>query len=212
MKRLMILFALCLFPSLVSTPVYAVQLEQGRYIRWGNALLLGRDRATHSQWGVEWIPTSLIGSAGSLTISDGVYLYNGRTVTVTQPFDATTGILFEDAGRYERYSGNYYNDLYFEWETNYNGSELQMQILRQGLDGKRTLIWAQPLSGFQYGPTTITPSVNFVDGEQTIFSLVVVPEPPTWIALGFFATCLLLSQTCPRNLLSDKGSLPCIVG
>ena len=209
MKRWMILIALCLFPSLVSTPVQAVQLEQGWYAKWGWTALYGHDNLTNSQFGVSWYPTSPTGDSGPINIQSWGYLTHGRIVTVSLAVDMPTGTLFEDFGRYYHVPNNAYDQLYFEWETNYDAAKMQLQVIRKHLDGASELFWTQSLSGHQFAAADFTHVIPIIrDGEQIVFRLAVVPELPGWVVLGFFAACLLLSRTCARNILSDKGSLP----
>jgi hypothetical protein len=209
MKRWMILIALCLFPSLVPSPAHAVQLEQGWFVKWGWTALYGHDNLTNSQFGVSWYPTSPTGDSGPINIQSWGYLSHGRIVTVSQSVDVPPGTLFEDFGRYYHVPNNAYDQLYFEWETNYDAAKMQLQVIRKHLDGASELFWTQSLSGHQLGYINIEHIYPVIlDGEKIEFQLVVVPEPPTWLVLGLFTACLLLSRTCARNLLSDKGSLP----
>jgi len=226
MHRWMILIALCLFPSLVPTPVHAVQLEVGWYAVFGDSQLYAYDLGNHAGWGSDWYPASSIGSTGLLQVSDGGLVPNGRTVTITQNADVRPGVLFEDVGSYTM-SGPYYEDFMFGWTTNYDTTKLQLQVVRRGIDGQKTVVWFQPSSGGQVGlSNALAYQPPLVDGEQIGFRLIVVPEPAAATVLvlgmmtvavactrrgrllGLVAACLLLSRVCPFKAAREEGTRP----
>jgi len=209
MKRLMILIALCLFPSLVCTPVHAVQLEQGWYARFGFVGLIGNDKSLHTEWGSPWRPTIPLGNSGPLTVTDALPSFlSGRTFKISRTFVVSPGLLIEDEGLIVSPAPEFHQ-LGFSWESSYDATRLQLRVVRRKSDQSDEIIWTQTESGYQVGPGDCSfVSRPLINGEKIVFQLVAVPELPTWIALGFFAACLLLSRACSFNPVKEKGVLP----
>ncbi|MEI6913728.1 MAG: hypothetical protein WCL39_01200 [Armatimonadota bacterium] len=200
----MILIALCLFPSLVSTPVHAVQLEAG----WTAQFSIGDLRGTNEigDWGGTWVPVSLTGQFGPLDVEPNPWPVSfGRLVTVTHAAEVGTGPLWEDRGTIPDFF-LYYQTVSISWYTNYDAGRLRLQLIDQTQYGSG-VVWEQKISGPAIGRTNLS-IILLAPTDHLVVRLSVVPELPGWMVLGSFAACLLLSRTCARNILSDKGSLP----
>ncbi|MEI6913729.1 MAG: hypothetical protein WCL39_01205 [Armatimonadota bacterium] len=196
MNRWVILITLCLFPSLVPTPVHAVQLEQGWYVGFDGVGIFGNDYSTGQEWMETWKPESSQGVFGFLRVDNvSPYIAPGRTVTIIGSTSVSAGIIFEDTGA-TLPEAPFWTFIDFSWKSNCDLSKLQLQVWTRRPNQPDRLLWTQQ----KWAGVVRLPTYGMVkSGDNVIFRLAVVPEPSGLSFLSVLTAVYLLGCLRIRN-------------
>jgi hypothetical protein len=182
MKRIVVVLSVVAV-MLLTQAVYAVELQQGGYMRYEYVALFGIDYFAGNEWGTDWYPSTVLGQFGALSVTEGTHpTTHGRTITINQNSSFAPGVIYEDEGTYQA-SGPYYNVLSIGWFTDYDADLLQMRVVRRRA-GVEEVIWTQMESGSRMGYGNILESSPILPGDKVVFQLVVVPEPMGMFSLS----------------------------
>lgn len=77
----------------------------------------------------------------------------------------------------------------FSWETNFDPSQMYVELWREKRDGTQQLLWSQKQAGVQFGSEQLLYD-DYVEGHY-YYRVNVVPEPSSALVLLTGATALL---------------------
>jgi hypothetical protein len=193
MKSLRVFCPLLILLSLaLSGPAPAADLEAGWYA-WPFSVQVIADDGSGCPYlrASGWFTTPP-GTHGLFTVAGGPYGDTGwRKATVTSnaygagPADS----LLLPMG-FGMTIGERFMYISISWGTDYNASQMQLELWRNRYGGTSERIWTQSLSGTQSGMTDLLYGGEF---EGTFFyKVAVVPEPSAVLSLGCLATLTIV--------------------
>lgn len=165
----------------------AADLQEGWYVKLGIVqLYCVVPTPPHEVW-VTWIPSVQPGAFGPFQVTVDTAQNAPYPVTISVPTTqigvaAGTEVLI--LGRLENQISWSATSLYVPYETNYEPSQMRIELFQHRPNGQDELIWSQ-MEGHRTG------NVNVLDGsgrtispdDSIYFKVVVVPEPSQLIAV-----------------------------
>lgn len=197
MRKLSALLLFAFLATLVlAIPAPAATLQEGWY-----ANVAGLWVYQYDQWGYPFIRSAGSfyntppGQYGPFQVTDGTYHSSGeRYVSVPAQVSAGPSDTLAIPVSFGMTLGEQIAYMQISWGTNYDPSQMRLQLWRQRYDGSDQLVWSELGSGVQGGAEYIHYG-NIFEGDY-YFEVEVVPEPQAigYMLLAFFPAMLGLKR------------------
>lgn len=185
MRKLALAFTLV---ALLALPLvgHAADLQAGSYVKLGEVALFGFDPSTGRDFGIDWNFTSPLGASGPFVVTQPDPLWPQRMVSVP---NTTLGVPAGTAvylyGQPEAVLPAAATRLDVECETNYDASQMLVELYVQHSDGHAELLWTETRSGHHTGGGNVLWPWQTISPTDAIYLRVAtVPEPSSWLALA----------------------------
>jgi hypothetical protein len=180
MKGFAIVFVLlCLVLAQASQ---AADLAAGSYVKFGGVGLWWTDPNTYMPSAVDWNPTISPDTYGPFQVTTDTAQYAPCPVTATvlteqDGVPAGTGVTIY--GQTDGQITQPVNRIDVALETNYDASQMQIEMYQHHASGFDELIWDQTRSGYQTGGLDVFQGTykTLPVGDSIYFKIVAVPEP-----------------------------------
>lgn len=185
MKRVALLLVVLIMSLTLAQLSQAADLQSGWYVKLAGVALFGPISEPPYRTGTDWNFTGELGayspfevsspdpvwaermvsvpvSATGVPVGTSVYLWGQPVDPVNYPVDAIT----------------------FHYETNYDASQMQLQLLMYKPDSGYTLLWSQSQSGYHSAwENGLTFPQKIPVGYVPVFRVTAVPEPSAMLVL-----------------------------
>lgn len=185
MKRLAI--ALVVIGLLtVSQVTHAANLEEGWYVKIGAVGILGYTPNV-GPWNYDWDFTSPLGTVGPFLVTQPDPLWPQRLISVQNLNDVPSGTAVDLFGqlRYAVPNNAVVTGISVPLATNYDATQMQLQVLIHHQSGIDDLLWSQTTSGHIMGTKDIsTGKYSIAAGDSLLLRVTTVPEPGSLLCLA----------------------------
>lgn len=160
----------------------AATLQSGWYAKLGPVDLYGWDGTKERI--VTWNFTDNLGTYGPFQVTSPDSWWPQRQVAVPNTVVVLSGTSVYLTGSPVSQIDFSINKAVFHYETNYDASQMCLELLMQGPDNSMTLLWTQNTSGYTWGiRNVLSESQSIPIGYQPIFKITTVPEPTCLVTL-----------------------------
>ena len=186
MKKGFAVFAVLLF--LLSAQVtHAANLEEGWYVKLGGVALWWIDPASGHEVGADWDFTSPLGTVGPFLVTQPDPLWPQRLISVQNLNDVPSGTAVDLFGqlRYAVPNNAVVTGISVPLATNYDATQMQLQVLIHHQSGIDDLLWSQTTSGHIMGTKDIsTGKYSIAAGDSLLLRVTTLPEPSSLLILS----------------------------
>lgn len=189
MRKLAVMLGVLLLLGLCGTAP-AADLEAGWYVKIGAVGVSGYTPGV-GPWDYEWDCTNAPGSLGPYTLSHPTEpdpLFPQIMVSVSNTVsDVPSGTAVDLHGqlRYAVPSDAVVTGVSIPLETNYDATQMLLQVLVHHQSGTDDLLWSQTTSGHIMGTKDISTTMYLVAaGDSLVLRVTTVPEPGSFLCLA----------------------------
>ena len=183
MKKGFAVFAVVLF--LLSTQVtHAANLEEGWYVNLQSVTLWWDDELGYAH-PLDWQFTDVPSVCGPFTVTDPGLQRSSRIISVTADAAVPAATEVTLSGVPANPVSYCITRIDVALETNYDATQMVLNVLAFHAGGGQDLLWTQTMSGHLLGMKTIYPmSFAPISGDSLIFRVIAVPEPASMLSLA----------------------------
>jgi|GEM_PF-2986515 len=170
-------------------------LQAGWYVKLGNIALWGFDPVQNREVAVGWYFTTPVGLNGPFEVTQPAPSWPQRMVSVPTSVNVPSGTSVDLYGSLEKPITFPIYRLDVGHETDYDSSQMLVQLLVQHSNGSVELLWSEPRSGHHLGANNILgPSETILPTDTLLFKVVAVPEPSQCAMLTISLLGMLLMR------------------